>query len=545
MGGVNRVNQAARGLWWMAVLLAALPGLTGHTADAQDIADAEQLHARVAALLAQLDDGDFRERNEASRQLAQAGRDVVPLLVDALGDDSREVRFRVQALLTHAFDFDDVAPWLIRAATRPYGATVRLLLRDRALVQIADAAELPATRLLFEFWGTDGVELRRQVMFHVSNGAGEAEIGSAVQPLIGLRRNAQHFQEFLERLQALSLAYEHRQGPGHAVARALADGLRAHAAVPVAFADRYVTAFETLAHELAARGETATAIRKEAADRATMSDGAVQYVLRRCSGAATEAADPVLTRIHVQPDYLADELFRGLAAPEPRECYRCVGKAHIADMLEETLRRWPTAPQDGMVAQLVDATAATVSTGDKPKALVLLDALEGCRQLATQAPHLDPEWSDQCLRRLGMAALVAPNTRAYHPVRSVHDRFVQLAARGIVPGHPAFPSAFHQRYLAGDEAALEDDARFALGQYVAVVEKLAAAGADLEGEGAAHFLELLQAHLVPSRRQVLGEGAAALARLLPDGGGPKPDAGALAEVDRALGAWATQWSETH
>ncbi len=538
MSGRRKVIWGMWALLWLATGPVVVPEPAGCAACGQEREPvaSEELRTRVAELLARLDDGDFRDRNDASRQLAQAERDVLPLLVAALGHDSREVRFRVQALLASAFDFDDVAPWLIQAVPQPYGATARLLLRDRALVQIADAADLPAAKLLFEFWGTDSEELRRQVMFHVLTGAGEAEVRNAVQPLMGLRRKALRFQDFLARLQALSLTYEHRQGPGHAVARALATGLREQASVKVELAERYVEAFETLARELSARGETPTAIRKEVTDRATMSDGAVHYVLQRASRDASQV-DPVLKRIRVAPALLADELFRGLSTPDSRECYRCVGKVHIVDMLEETLRRWPEAPQDGTVAQLVDAVVATVAGGDKPKALVLLDALEGCRQLAAHGPQLDRGWSERCAHRLCLAALVAPHTRAYHPARSVHDRFVQLAAGGIAPDDAAFPAAYCERYLAGDAAVLADDARFALGQYVGVVEKLHNAGVGLTQPGTVRFLALLQEQLLTGQRQLLAEGAQEVARLLPDGAGQPSAAAASAGLDQALAEW--------
>ena len=95
----------------------------------------------------------LRLRNEATRQLATKGPPAIPLLVAALGDESREVRFRVQGLLTQHFAFDDLVPPLIQAVGERYGVAARMILRDRALLQIEEAGEMQFAKKLFGLLG--------------------------------------------------------------------------------------------------------------------------------------------------------------------------------------------------------------------------------------------------------------------------------------------------------------------------------------------------------------------------------------------------------
>ena len=125
---------------------------------------------------------------------------------------------------------------------------------------------------------------------------------------------------------------------------------------------------------------------------------------------------------------------------------------------------------------LIEGVAATIGPGDKPKALVLLDALEGCRDLSKQQLDCREGVGQQLAHRLLVAAVIAPNTREYHPARSMHDRFLQLLALGVTPEHVAFPQPSWQSYLRGDTAAVTEEHRSAVGQYIAIVEQLLKAG---------------------------------------------------------------------
>ena len=373
-------------------------------------------------LIAQLDAEDFAVRNEATRQLAIKGPPAIPLLVAALGDESREVRFRVQGLLTQHFAFDDLVPPLIQVVGERYGVAARMILRDRALLQIEEAGEMQFAKKLFGFWGTDIEEFRRQVTFNLVGAPGPKEIAAVVDPLVGLRTKASQFQDLLGRLELLSLPYDQRHSPGYVVAEILAAGLRTNDRVKIRFAERYAVAFETLSRDLQAQGLTRSAIRKEVADRANMSDGATVYVIRFL-GQAEPVRGSAAERIGLAPETLVDELFRGLSLTDSKECYRCVGKIHIVDMLDEVLVSWPASPREGTVQNLIENIQAVVVTGDKPKALVLLDALEACRDLAKYQLDCQDGLGKQLAHRLYLAAIASPNTREYHPTRSLHDRF--------------------------------------------------------------------------------------------------------------------------
>ena len=110
--------------------------------------------------------------------------------------------------------------------TRPYGGTARLVLRDRALLQIEEAGEMPFAKKLFDFWGTDLEEFRRRVTFNIMDAKGPQEVAGIVEPLVGLKGKAAKFQDMLSRLESLNLSYDHRHSPGYIVAQTLAAGLR-------------------------------------------------------------------------------------------------------------------------------------------------------------------------------------------------------------------------------------------------------------------------------------------------------------------------------
>ena len=474
-------------------------GATNRVTEERDTAERP-----IEQLIAQLDDEDFAVRNEATRQLATKGPPAIPLLVASLGDESREVRFRVQGLLTQQFAFDDLVPPLIQAVSQPYGVAARTILRDRALLQIEEAGEMQFAKKLFDFWGTDIEEFRRRVTFNLVDAPGQKEIAAVVDPLVGLRTKAIQFQDLLARLELLSLPYDHRHSAGYVVAETLAAGLRTNDRVKIRFAERYALAFETLSRDLQEQGLSRSAIRKEVADRANMSDGATVYVVQFV-GQAVPARSGAAERISLAPEMLVDELFRGLSAADAKECYRCVGKVHIVDMLDEVLASWPAAPREGTVQNLIESIQAVVATGDKPKALVLLDALEACRDLSKYQLDCRDGLGEQLAHRLYLAALVSPNTREYHPTRSLHDRILQLLALGVTPDQAAFPQTLLDRYLQGDREPTTEEQRAALTQYVSTVEQLTQAGVRLDQPGTARFLTLMKDSLL-ANRELVAEG---------------------------------------
>jgi hypothetical protein len=528
--GMNSVPRAA--------CLLALLVLGGSARDALAADEDDAVKQQAVALIAQLDSEDFGVRNDATRQLGSKGPEILPYLVAALGDESREVRFRVQGLLAQQFAFDDVAAPLIQAVARPSGITARMILRDRALMQIEEAGTTQFAKKLFDFWGTDMEEFRRRVTFNLVDARGQQEVAGIVEPLVGLQDKAAQFQDLLARLELLSLSYDHRHSPGYVVAQTLAAGLRQNDRARIQFAERYALAFETLTRDLQTQGLSRSAIRKEVADRANMSDGATVYLVQFLDQ-DSPARKMVADRITVAPDGLADEFFRGLSAADAKECYRCVGKVHIVDMLHAVLASWPDAPRDGVVQTLIESIEATIGPGDKPKALVLLDALEGCRDLSKQKLDCREGVGRQLAHRLHLAAVISSNTREYHPVRSMHDRFLQLLALGVTPGHVAFPQRSWDSYLEGDGAAISEDHRSAMGQYVGILEQLSRAGVMLDQPGTSRFLTLMRDHLAGDRA-VVADGAREVSRLLQARQAADASGGAQPAWEQSLGDWAEQ-----
>ncbi len=536
-GRVRAVSRAAggalrAGCLWVGLAAAAACAGVGAGEDPDPVA------AEVSALIGQLDAADFRVRNDATRRLSAKGPEIVPALVGALGSDSREVRFRARSLLAQQFTFDDVVAPLIQALPQPYGPEARSILRDRALAQIEEAGSMQFAKQLFEFWGTDIEEFRRRVTFNFVDARGQREVAAIVEPLVGLRRKAAQFQDLLSRLQALSLSYDHRHSPGHVVAETLAAGLRTDDRARTEYAQRYVQAFESLADALRAQDLSRAAIRKEMTDRANMSDGACAYLVQLLDPAS--APSRILAeRTGITAGYLSDEFFRGLSAADPKVCYECVGKAHIADMLTAILSSWPDAPRDGLVPALCASIEATVGPGDKQKALVLLDALEACRDLRKQGLDGSHGVGQQLAHRLHMAAVISANMRDYHPVRSVHDRFLQLFAAGIAPDHTAFPQAYWQRYLRGDTAVIAEEHRTALSQYVSAVEQLVRAQVAFDHPGSRQFLLRMQDGLLGDRAAVV-DAAREVGRLVEARRAPGSAGAARPPLEEALGEWVQQ-----
>jgi hypothetical protein len=265
----------------------------------------------------------------------------------------------------------------------------------------------------------------------------------------------------------------------------------------IAFARSYVNAFDRLANQLRDRGESKSDVRKEVADRANMSDGATAFLVRLLDKNSQDR-HVLSDRLGVKPETLQQEFFRGIALLEARECYRCVGKVHIADMLLEALQQWPEAPSEGILRSVVDATAATVATGDKKKALALLDAIEACQDLEAQGLDAQRGFGQQLARRLSQAALAAADSRAYHPTRAIHDRLLRIIASGVQPGQELFPSAFADSYVRGTETATSETSRLALGRYATLLEQLNEVGVSRELPQVNDFLHAMKAALTES-----------------------------------------------
>ena len=78
-----------------------------------------------------------------------------------------------------------------------------------------------------------------------------------------------------------------------------------------------------------------------------MSDGATVYLVAVSESGFARARRSWQSGFRSCPTNLANEFFRGLSVPDAKECYRCVGKVHIVDMLNAVLASWPDAPARG------------------------------------------------------------------------------------------------------------------------------------------------------------------------------------------------------
>ncbi len=488
---------------------------------------------RLIALIQQLDAQQFAERNEATQQILTYGPRSVPMLIASLGAESREIRFRVAEILRHRFTFDEIAPHLIDATAQPYGSQALTILRDRAMLQVSEVAQLENTKRLFAFWKTDVDTLRRRVIFDLVEARGRTQVMTVVAPLIGLRDKARQFDSQLASLKTLSLPFDHRHSPGFVIAEIFARGLLVNDPRKITFAEKYVQSFESLADALRAAGDSKAVVRKEVVDRANMSDGATSFLVRALDEKSREH-DGLSNRIGVDPEMLTTEFFRGLAMPDTRECYRHVGKVHIADMLLETLDKWPDAPKEGVVQNVVDCAVATIASGDKPKTLALLDALEGCAELDASELNVRDGLGQRLAKRLCLAALVAPNSRAYHPVRAICDRIVNILEAGVVADSDLFPAEFVESYLDGTEASTSELARLQVGRYENILERLQQAGVEFTQPGVRRFLARMS-HALNGEPELLKKGVAEVTRVV-DATQSLPEQERRDQIDQALGA---------
>ena len=368
----------------------------------------------IRRLIARLDAPRFESRNEAARQLSAKGHAALPYLAEALGQPSSEVRFRARVLLIRHPSFEEVAPHLVIALEKRHGLRARAILHERVLQQLDVIGQSRSADQLFKFWNLDAASFCSRTAASFDDARTGAEIARAVQPLLGLSDRAARFNDAMERLESLALPCAHQYSPGFVIAETLARGLHENHAARAAFAEQHLEAFETLAANLHLRGLPPHAVRKELLDRANFSQGAAGYLAQTLDETAWQRA--ILSqRIGVSPESLQQEFLHGVASPDLAQYNLGVGKVHIYDMLSEALHAWPDGPHDGVVQRLVGETAKAAATGDKPKALAFLDALDACRDLSQHGLRVQDGLGERLAERLFDAAKEAENNRVYHP----------------------------------------------------------------------------------------------------------------------------------
>jgi hypothetical protein len=488
-------------------------------------------------LIGQLDAARYELRNQATRALTDQGVAAVPHLVRALDSTSRETRFRVGQLLRQGFAFEEIGPPLLQFARQSDNRLARSILYERALRQLDEVAQMPSVERLFEFWGTSLGAFRRQILSQLDAPRPGADLRDSITPLLEISSKAEQFADAITRLEKLSLAYDNRYSAAHGVARTLARGLRSDNRRAIRFAGRYLESLESLVGALQQQGSSPGAIRKEVGERAVFSQGAAEYLSRLI----TDPNGPhqvELRAAQIAPEDLADEFFQGLAASDRRQCYLRVGKVHIADMMTELLVAWPKPARDAHCGRLIEAVAVTVRTGDKPKALALLDALEGCRELPEHEGATSSQLDRQLSERLCQGALSAATNRSYHPTRAMHDRILSVLDCGVGPDHAAFPRRLVDAYLAGRPDATAERRRLALQRYATMLRRLQSAELPYDGTGVQSYLAAMRAGLIDDPQR-LRRGLDALDQLLPSlPNGQNPVANS--DVDAALGRWTAQ-----
>lgn len=491
----------------------------------------------IQLMVTQLDSPHFESRNAARRELISAGKAAVPFLVNALSEKSRELRFRATEMLSRQYSFDEVAPQLIAAmAQQAVPLRMRTILREQAEEQIQLACQLPSTGRLFKFWGTDPESFRREVLAKFDDARSHQDLARTIQPLLGLEEKVNRFSDVMSRLEALSLPYEHQFSAGYVVAHSLAQGMHDNNDRLVEFSKNYIESFEKLGGELRIRNRPSHAIRKEISDRANMSQGAADFLVKLI-GTDSERRTLLSKRLGVSIESLQIDFFRGLSSPESKQCSRNVGKVHIADMLSEAVSKWEGATDNEALWQIVADARATVSSGNKPKALAYLDALSACRELANHRLGTEEGLGRQLTDRLHQASVQSPDIRSYHPSRSVHDRILALVDLGIEPEHELFPQRFCDLYLEGDARVTSDSHRLALERYLRTLERVRQVDPQYEQPSVKRFLEVLENNLVDGH-EIVAEGSNTLSQLL------KKNSDADGEIDmKTLILEINEWTE--
>jgi len=552
MGGVNMMHCGAcpghQPVHRVAkYLLFALLAVHGASVDGQERPRIESPHLPTAQdetkptsedniplLIARLDASRFDSRDQATRDLVAQGPAAIPYLVDALGEESSELRLRASMLLSQHSSFEEVAIPLLEALRRPYGPRARTILQGRAVQQVDLACESPQTEKLLKFWSTDVEAFRNRLLTRFADATTPEDVEQAVEPLLGLCDKTDRFAKAVSSLETLSLSYDHQYSPGFVVAHTLARGLGGGPARLTLFAERYLESFERLGSELQRRDTSKHAIRKEISDRANMTQGAAGYLVQMLDEESPRRA--VLDQqLGIRAEDLHETFFRGIASPDHEVYDRGVGRVHIIDMLTEALGDLPDLPREGLMTELIESAKQTAIDGNKPKALAFLDVLEAFRELPEHELDMHKGLGQRLARRLYSAAVQAPSNRAYHPARIVHNKIVALNDLGVGPGHAVFPNKVFDDYLRGDGRATSDDQRLALGRYLRILETLRKAGLELDRAGIDQFVTAMREGLT-ERQDLLAKGIGQLEPLLSanrvQGSGVNTEA-----ISQALAQW--------
>jgi hypothetical protein len=502
-------------------------------ADKRDENDAGQevAQSKVRKLVTRLDDDRFEERNLATRQLVRLGKRVIPQLVEALDEPSREIRFRSGELLRQHFSFSEVVPHLLNGLERSSDSPARGILVQRAKWQLELICQSASTERMLKFWDTDVATFRLNTLSRIEEAKAGNEMSNAILPLVGLIDKAEHFETTLERLEALGLPHGHQFSSGFLIAQTLARGLKGNDDRAAQFAESYVSAFEELVNKMEAENKKPHLIKKEVIDRANYSRGAASYLVQILNDTTTQRSS-LLRHIGFPPERLTAEFLNGLSAADRRQCYRDIGKVHIVDMLTESLSRWSQPADDAVVNQLIAGVQQTVDKGDKPKALAYLDALDARWDQSQKIGRANSQLMDQMCQRLLLAAQEARNNREYHPARATHDQFLLLFELNITPENWAFPGELWSQYLSGQQQASSDKQRLALERYVQILERIAELGIDRESNVVKQFL-LQMRESVTGDQERLSAGAAVLRQLAAE----RSQADAQSSIQAGLELW--------
>jgi hypothetical protein len=493
-------------MYFLIPILFALAASPLH-AETQDDPARDQAAADVEAgqeirkLITQLNADTFLARDEATRAIAAYGAKAVPFLIESLDNPSAELRSRAMSLLAKHGSFELVAPYLLRAIDRPGGQSARTILQDRCRQQLDESGEIPNCERLFRFWGTTRDKYRYESLTAFQNAKTTAQLSLVVEPILHIRAKVNQFEDLIARMAKLSVASEHRHTPGYIVAETMAQGLRTGRAECVTFSTNYVEALETLAVDLSNQKDSPNSIKQEIANRASWSQGAATFLVQLLDP-ESQPSKALAQAIHVAPQSLHDSFFQGLRAVDTARYARGVGRVHIVDLLNETIRSWPAMPDQGAVADLVDCVIDSAHEGNKPKALVFLEALDGCRKLQQRGLDLNQPPVRQLADHLLTSARSAQNHREYFPTYSVHGKLVGILERGISFESEAFPREYLDHFVQGGAESTSEDQRQLLDKYVTILDRLTKAGVNFEQATARPVLRALRRHLANGSDQV-------------------------------------------
>jgi hypothetical protein len=441
---------------------------TAPTGQAQEL---DSIGLTIRQQISQLDADTFQARDEATRAIAAHGATAVPYLVESLDNSSAELRMRVMMLLAENGSFEIVAPYLLKAIDRPGGMFARTVLKDRCLQQIDDAGQIVTCERLLKFWGTTHEKYRHEAVVAFQNAKSTEQISLVIEPLLHIGEKVKQFDDLIARLSKQAVASDHRHSSGYIVAETMALGLRTGRTDWVAFGVKYVESLELLALSLSSQKRSRNEIRQEVANRSSWSQGATAFLVQLLDP-ESQPSKALGQSIHIAPQSLQESFFDGLRSPDAATYSKGVGRVHIVDLLNDAIRTWPAIPEQGTVAELVGCIVDSAHEGNKPHALVYLEALDACRKLQNHGLDLNHAPAKQLSDRLFVAARVAQNHRDFFPVHSMFNKFVTLFDRGIKYDHQAFPRELFDEYVQ-NTAPVTEEQRAALDRYISVVERTA------------------------------------------------------------------------